>query len=790
MSRVDYVRLRAELLARADELVARWLPGGQLVKGEWIVGDVRGSAGDSLKVSIGKGLWHDWAAAKDTPEAGGDLIHLRALQLGVPDHQAAVELWRELGLDGQDPRPSPPPEKPAPRGADQPEPELVCPVPDDAPSWLWILNHRELGQASRHWVYRGTAGGVLMIKVRWDLPDGSKTFRPYSLWNVGGQLKWMSKGIPAPRPLYGLHRLAARPGAPVVICEGEKAADAAGELLPQWVAVCSENGANNAGHADWSPLAGRRVVIWPDNDAPGLAFAAEVQGLVPGARTLDLAALVDRLGLAPLREGDDAADLELDEADRAELHALCNATAGAFTRPAPPPAPAPMPERPRGHAGNPYAAMLEALVAHIDRLQLRPDAVAGWRRTDTGVRSVCGDTEIAQEFAHDYCMAGNKLVDAQLKLAFSCQTRRWRAERRAAIIGRVTGTPASEAGVLELRKWLRALTGKDIDIGTDQDKQTATLNLAVMMHWMWMVKRSAVNLPVDWHLMPILKSTGHGTGKTTAVELLTACFEELSFPIDASAITDERKSLIVTTCLIGRWDEMAGSQKADQEALKRAITEKVHAFRELYTMATHLRQRSCSFIGTANLPVEVLVQDTTGARRFYELGCVHCDFDLMNSVDALLAWQCVDERDDEAPILAHRAALENHQAGIRHQDLVSLWLSSDNHREPRVIYRADQKEPQVVPLYQEGLGYRLDQWAARFRSWCVGVGQVLPPLPRFNLRLQQEGFQHRRVYVEAGKLASREWRYLLPSAPAWEREPPPPPAAAATEPPPVDGDPW
>ena len=42
----------------------------------------------------------------------------------------------------------------------------------------------------------------------------------------------------APRPLYGLDRLAARPADRVgSICEGEKAADAAGRLLPGYVAV-------------------------------------------------------------------------------------------------------------------------------------------------------------------------------------------------------------------------------------------------------------------------------------------------------------------------------------------------------------------------------------------------------------------------------------------------------------------------------------------------------------------------------------------------------------------------
>ncbi|MCD4487456.1 hypothetical protein LQR31_23570, partial [Chromobacterium vaccinii] len=70
--------------------------------------------------------------------------------------------------------------------------------------------------------------------------------------------------------------LAARPDAPVVICEGEKAADAAAQLLPDHVAVCWMNGAEAANKADFRPLAGRHCLIWRDYDAPGWEAATAV----------------------------------------------------------------------------------------------------------------------------------------------------------------------------------------------------------------------------------------------------------------------------------------------------------------------------------------------------------------------------------------------------------------------------------------------------------------------------------------------------------------------------------
>ena len=71
--------------------------------------------------------------------------------------------------------------------------------------------------------------------------------------------------------------------------EGEKTADAAAELLPDFVVVTSPFGAKSAGKADWCALEGRDVIIWPDNDEAGAGYARDVLRLVPHARLVDVA---------------------------------------------------------------------------------------------------------------------------------------------------------------------------------------------------------------------------------------------------------------------------------------------------------------------------------------------------------------------------------------------------------------------------------------------------------------------------------------------------------------------
>jgi putative DNA primase/helicase len=59
-----------------------------------------------------------------------------------------------------------------------------------------------------------------------------------------------------------------------------RTADAAASVFPDSVCVTSPNGSQSAIKADWSPLHGRRVLIWPDADEPGSTYAAEVAAIL------------------------------------------------------------------------------------------------------------------------------------------------------------------------------------------------------------------------------------------------------------------------------------------------------------------------------------------------------------------------------------------------------------------------------------------------------------------------------------------------------------------------------
>jgi uncharacterized protein (DUF927 family) len=135
-----------------------------------------------------------------------------------------------------------------------------------------------LGAPVARWEYRDAAGRTLRWTLRFLKADGDKDIRPATLWRdkPGKPLRWRLAGEPGPRPLYGLDRLTARPSAPVLVVEGEKAADAAGERFPEFVAITWPGGSNAVAKADFSAVRGRRVVVWPDADDAGRKAAQAV----------------------------------------------------------------------------------------------------------------------------------------------------------------------------------------------------------------------------------------------------------------------------------------------------------------------------------------------------------------------------------------------------------------------------------------------------------------------------------------------------------------------------------
>ncbi len=255
----------------------------------------------------------------------------------------------------------------------------ILPVPADAPQLTNGILQRFTPDGfslTCGWRYHNAEGRLLGCTARFDKSaNGSpamKQVKPFTFCQgPNGQTEWRCKGFAEPRPLYGLDRLAARATAPVLVVEGEKAADFGARRFEDHVVITSPGGSKAARKTDWSPLDGRRVVIWPDADDPGMRYADDVADMVrrSGAASVHLVELP-----AGLPEGWDLADdlpAGLSDGDLA----MILADAGPATNDGPIPLFPPMPAAERFPI-EALGSVLSGAAAAISRKVQVPEAIA------------------------------------------------------------------------------------------------------------------------------------------------------------------------------------------------------------------------------------------------------------------------------------------------------------------------------------------------------------------------------------------------------------------------------
>lgn len=292
-ARYDRDEIRARLLHRLELMLIHLFPKGKRRGARFLVGNLQGEPGDSLVVELEgekRGVWIDFATGES-----GDVLALWAgaqgytLPADFAEVLETVAHW--LGDDGTRIPPTLRPQN----------------------------QYDNLGPPTATWDYHDATGALIACIYRYD-PPGGKQYRP---WDA----RTHAMRMPQPRPLYRLPAVIASDA--VVLVEGEKCADALAQR--GIVATTAMGGAGTAiDKTDWTPLAGKTVVVWPDHDAAGERFADAVAPMLGriGAR-------VRRVAIPHhLPKKWDAADAVADGTDVAALIAGAALVSDVEVRPA------------------------------------------------------------------------------------------------------------------------------------------------------------------------------------------------------------------------------------------------------------------------------------------------------------------------------------------------------------------------------------------------------------------------------------------------------------------------
>ncbi len=149
--------------------------------------------------------------------------------------------------------------------------------PKDAAEWIAKEEHGRVSDVGP-WVYLDRDRDEVMRVYRIELPKDKKRFVPMhptiagNRWRIGDPSK---SGL----PLYHLDELDS--ASDVYVVEGEKCADLAPRGLGIVVAT-SSHGSQSPQKTDWTPLAGKNVMLIPDHDQTGEGYIDAVGSILAG----------------------------------------------------------------------------------------------------------------------------------------------------------------------------------------------------------------------------------------------------------------------------------------------------------------------------------------------------------------------------------------------------------------------------------------------------------------------------------------------------------------------------
>lgn len=214
-------------------------------------------------------------------------------------------------------------------GAEAPAPDFV---------------HYKFGKPVKTWAYRGTDGETTGYVCRFETENGKEVLPYiYAVNEKRSAFQWKFQAFDKPRSLFNLDDVSRCKVA--IVVEGEKTADHVSAALKSLIdkgthaVTCWQGGTNAVQLADLSPLDGKTVILWPDNDAVGIKAMRAIAEQMSGRATQ-----INYIYNPPEHpKGWDAADVEWDEDG---LRRFIREHMHPEAWPVEPPPPEPEPEKP------------------------------------------------------------------------------------------------------------------------------------------------------------------------------------------------------------------------------------------------------------------------------------------------------------------------------------------------------------------------------------------------------------------------------------------------------------
>ncbi len=543
--------------------------------------------------------------------------------------------------------------------------------------------------------YPPTKNGIPWGILRIDGPGG-KTFRPFQRTKNGFLISDPSELL----PLFHSDRIDA--ASPVYVVEGEKCVRTLESIGIQ--AVTSAHGAKSAGRSDWSVLAGRTCILWPDNDEAGTKYIRTVSAILRKQGAIIRRVDVPRLGLPP---GGDAADWV--------------------------------------PAGGTREA-LESLVAEDRDPDWKDDLI----RTDRGkiavndhnlIALMDNDEEWSERLGYDQFRKELTLDKAPLssvgitKVAARIEKKYGVGPIGDSLLARTLEVVCHKNPHHPVRDWLDPLEWDGTEripafFSTFFGAEDTPYTRAVAQN-LFVAAVARIRCPgAKFDNMVILEGP-QGIRKSTAIFALFG--ENWTAEMKASP---ENKDFDQT--LQGLWcvefAELDSFSRSDSARIKLQLSVREDYIRLPYSKRFERFPRQCVFIGTTN--DDHYLKDPSGARRFWPIRCVYADVEGIRSArDQLWA-----------------------EAVFRHREGATWWEVPPETKEVQDARYLDDSWSEIVGPWLQNLVPR-ETTTTQILEDCIGIERGRhgrSEQTRIGALMKRLGWEHVRCRTPAG----RQWKYV------------------------------
>jgi hypothetical protein len=194
-----------------------------------------------------------------------------------------------------------------PKKEGEPKPKNTINIPAHrVPEWDQVMVGTRRPTEIYNYVTEDGEPAFWVLRV--DESGKKKIIRPYSSVHYDDGDRFELALNCTVRPLYKLNEIKNNPDKTILVVEGERTCEEAQKIFPDLLVTTWSGGTGGIKKTVWGPLKDRKVILWPDNDGPGIQGMYKIAGIINAANENNIPLMVFDKIIEDLPDGWDLAD--------------------------------------------------------------------------------------------------------------------------------------------------------------------------------------------------------------------------------------------------------------------------------------------------------------------------------------------------------------------------------------------------------------------------------------------------------------------------------------------------